>query len=70
MEREEDTTEKCADCGALVNPGLDRAFAFSEDSLLCYECASRRGGSYDEIEDRWVVVPDVSDEPDERRPHP
>jgi hypothetical protein len=61
---------ECFDCGARIDPALDRAFAMSTDAFLCFECARRRGGVYDSDADRWIVPPDVSDEADERRPHP
>lgn len=61
--------ERCIDCGALIAPGPDRAYALSDEAFLCFECAVRRGGIYDSDQDRWVVEPDVADEPDERRPH-
>ena len=61
---------ECLDCRATIAPERERAFAVSEDVYLCFACAVRRGGVYDEAEDRWVVPPRVEDEPDERRPHP
>jgi hypothetical protein len=60
----------CLDCGAAIAPERERAFAVGDDMYLCFECAVRRGGVYDEREDRWMVPPIVEDEPDERRPHP
>ncbi len=59
----------CADCGATISPNHDRAFAVSDELFLCFGCAERRGGTYDEGRDCWTVAPDVADEPDERRPH-
>ena len=50
----------CAACGADVSQ-RDRAFAFGEDELLCFACASQRNGIYDEAHDRWVVPPDIAD---------
>jgi hypothetical protein len=46
----------CSDCGAAV-PAAARAFAFAGEGVLCWECATRRGGAYDEAEDRWSVSP-------------
>lgn len=60
----------CIDCGATIWADGDRSFVSGPDTYLCFECAERRGGVYDEDEDRWTVSPDVSDLPDERRPHP
>jgi hypothetical protein len=61
---------ECNDCGAEVTPGADRTYSISPELILCFECAVKRGGIYEEREDRWLKEPDVSDEPDERRPHP
>lgn len=55
----------CTDCGSIIAASTGRGFAFGNEGLLCWACASRRGGSYDESEDRWTVPPDVSDLPDE-----
>ncbi len=50
----------CASCGATT--GLqERAFVFGAEGLLCFECASKRGGSYDEYFDRWTARPRVDD---------
>jgi hypothetical protein len=62
-ELEEQTA--CAECGALIASSTGRGFPFGSDGLLCWECARRRGGSYDERQDRWTVPPDVSDLPEE-----
>lgn len=48
----------CADCGADVWPDRDRAYAFGPEACLCFDCAVRRGGSYDETHDRWLRPPD------------
>lgn len=60
----------CCDCHAPVAPKTDRVFALDADVFLCFGCAIRRGGIYDEDQERWVVTPDVADVPDERRAHP
>jgi hypothetical protein len=56
------TTEldTCADCGIGIREG-ERAFAFGEDGSLCMACGLRRGGAYDEVNDRWTVAPAVDD---------
>lgn len=59
----------CVDCGEELWPDVGRAFACGPDTYLCFECAERRGGVYEADEDRWTVPPDVSELPDERRPH-
>ena len=35
----------CADCGAEMTPGRERAYSFGEESALCWACAVRRGGT-------------------------
>ncbi|MBM4336486.1 MAG: hypothetical protein FJ108_11330 [Deltaproteobacteria bacterium] len=50
----------CADCGAQISRAAERGFAFGEDSVLCFACAERRGGSYDSDEDRWTSAPSLS----------
>lgn len=60
----------CLGCRAQVSPTIDRAFACSPDTYLCFACAEARGGVYDAGEDRWVVAPDTSGLEDERRRHP
>ena len=51
----------CADCGAPVEDApLERAYLFAEDEALCYACAKRRGGVYDELHDHWAKAPDMS----------
>jgi hypothetical protein len=49
----------CADCGAEVHESRDRAYALDAHRLLCFACATRRGGAYDEQHDLWVDVPDL-----------
>ena len=61
---------ECIDCGANITSALDRAFALGDDTFLCFECATTRGGIYDDQHDCWLTAPNVADEPDERRPHP
>lgn len=64
-----DDATSCVECGAVLWPDVDRPFASSPETFLCYSCAERRGGVYDAAYDRWSVPPDVSGLPDERRPH-
>jgi hypothetical protein len=61
-------SRECADCGTPTNNGSP-SFEFSEDIVLCFDCALRRGGQYDTEQDTWVVQPDLAGIPDERRPH-
>lgn len=53
----------CADCGAPVEPGRDRGYAIGGERTLalCWDCAIRRGGAYEEDEDRWVRPPQTDD---------
>ena len=69
MELEELELCQCAECGADVDVHADRYFVFSDEGVLCFECAISRGGQYDEDNDVWLVPPDVSTFTDERRPH-
>jgi hypothetical protein len=50
----------CGDCGASIGE-VDRSYPFGTDSVLCEACALRRGGVYDEQEDRWITHPFVDD---------
>lgn len=62
MHREEaEQLVPCAGCGAVISPGPDRGYAFGLDRVLCWQCATDRGGSYDSEEDRWTVEPRVAD---------
>jgi hypothetical protein len=58
-ELEEGITD-CAGCGAAVDPATDLGFTFGTRSVLCFECATTRGGRYDAPEERWVVPPDLT----------
>ncbi len=51
----------CLDCGAEIRIGPDRGFAFGERGALCWDCAIRRGGSYDETHDHWTHEPRIDD---------
>jgi hypothetical protein len=70
MHREEfEQAERCAVCGVGLAVATERGYAFGTTGVLCYECATRRGGVYDATHDRWSTEPDVSGLPDERQPH-
>lgn len=47
----------CADCGAELQLGRSRECAIANETYLCFACALRRGGSYDEAHDRWTTAP-------------
>ncbi|MDH3520473.1 MAG: hypothetical protein OEM49_08460 [Myxococcales bacterium] len=51
----------CGDCGAEIRLDAERAFTFGARGVLCWECAIRRGGRYDEARDSWIEVPRIDD---------
>ena len=51
--------QRCWGCGAEVSEGADRVFTFGPDGILCFACASERGGVYDERHDHWDEAPNV-----------
>lgn len=55
--------ENCADCGAELQGALERGYALDARRALCFACAEKRGGRYDERRDLWVRPPDVADLP-------
>lgn len=59
---EQETAELtiCIECGAEVWPERDRSYLLSEEDALCYECARKRGGAYDELSDRWARAPNLA----------
>jgi hypothetical protein len=59
----------CHHCGATIARGDVRSYVVNETVVLCENCATLRGGVYEAMHDRWTIDPDVSDLPDERRPH-
>jgi putative phosphoribosyl transferase len=64
VEQDDETEDlvQCIDCGELIDPAVDRAFAISTEDFLCFSCSELRGGVYDEEEDRWTTAPDLTDE--------
>jgi len=58
---DEEVPVTCLDCGAELTPESDRDFEFGASGALCWACAERRGGRYDERRSRWIEAPDVSD---------
>lgn len=62
QEGPEEQWVECAECGSLIPEGAP-SFAFGPDpgEVLCFECAVRRGGKYDALEDHWTTLPDTSD---------
>ena len=51
----------CADCDDEIVSGRERSYEYSEEGEICFDCAIRRGGVYDEPHDRWAVAPAVRD---------
>jgi hypothetical protein len=60
-EQEWNELTECADCNAVIAAATDRAFAVSSEKFLCFGCAAKRGGVFDQELDRWVVPPDTYD---------
>jgi hypothetical protein len=50
----------CLACGEEVSLGVGRVYAVTEDSVLCFACAIKRGGSYNEAHDEWTKAPDIA----------
>ncbi len=50
----------CAECGNAVSQ-FETFCAITDVDVLCWDCALRRGGSYDVEAGRWTVMPDHSD---------
>ncbi|HEY8122323.1 MAG TPA: DUF4136 domain-containing protein [Myxococcota bacterium] len=53
--------ELCTACGAEVHAARDRTYALDAERVLCFACAVRRGGAYDEQHDLWRAAPDLTD---------
>ena len=60
----------CIECRATIAPERDRAFAITDDVYLCFDCAVKRGGVWNEDQDEWSTAPNLGNIADERRPHP
>jgi hypothetical protein len=58
---ETESLVSCADCGAEVGVATARSYGFGERGVLCFDCALRRGGQYDERLDRWCQPPRTDD---------
>lgn len=57
---EELELESCAECGAEVHTARGRSYALDAERVLCFACALRRGGSYDDRHDTWTEAPDLA----------
>ncbi len=58
---EERQLATCADCGARFDAVSDRGFGIDAESALCWTCALRRGGTWDEEREQWSTEPGVAD---------
>ena len=50
----------CIDCGTTLDAEeavAERVFALTPEIVLCNACALRRGGVYDDSEDKWKIAP-------------
>jgi len=64
---DESELDSCTECGAEVHASRDRSYALDAERALCFACAVRRGGVYDEHRDLWVDAPDLADLPTDGR---
>jgi hypothetical protein len=54
----------CVDCGTPIDADqavAERTFAITGEVVLCHACALRRGGSYDDADDKWKIAPRLED---------
>jgi len=57
----DDVRDRCADCSHELSADSERCCSIGEELRLCWDCALRRGGSYDGDRDCWVELPDTAD---------
>lgn len=57
---ESEELASCAVCGAEISVQSDRSYVAGPRTILCYACAARRGGVYDEGRDQWIEGADLS----------
>lgn len=60
---EHESLMACDNCGAEIWPERDRGYVVGPNDVLCFECAVARGGVFDEVNDQWVVSPELSELP-------
>ena len=58
---------ECWECGATVSPSEDAVYQFGDKAVLCLECSIKRGGEYDDAEERWTRPPSLDALPNEQR---
>ena len=51
----------CDECECSLWEDADRAFSYAPGAYLCHDCASERGGAYDQALEAWTTAPDVCD---------
>jgi hypothetical protein len=54
----------CVDCGTPIDAEqavAERTFAITDEVVLCHACALRRGGIYDDADDKWKIAPRLED---------
>jgi len=54
----------CSDCGALIDLDGGQFYRFGEEGMLCWACATRRGGTYDPDREVWTAPPSLADLPE------
>lgn len=50
----------CEDCGDELLE-TEPAFPLPDDRWLCASCAVERGGAYDDVIERWIRRPELTD---------
>lgn len=58
--------QPCAVCTGDLVPGIDRTYDIDGAQCLCFECATRLGGRWDEASARWLRAPDLRNVPTAR----
>ena len=56
---EERNIANCLDCGTQLEPARERGYTFGSRGVLCFECAVRRGGSWDGTHEHWDTEPSI-----------
>lgn len=57
--RDDDEPIPCSDCGEPIWGDAERVYTLGEAFALCWDCANRRGGLYDEDTERWIIAPEL-----------
>lgn len=51
----------CYECGMVLAYIDMESYAIDGERVLCFRCATRRGGTYNEAEGHWTAHPDIHD---------